>query len=55
VVAVGNQSVVITLVPVKGVETSVKVEVLRELRWPRVVVLVVRIFLVAIFRVVPYD
>jgi hypothetical protein len=54
-VAKGNRSVVITPVPVKRVKTSVRIEVLRELRWPRVVECVIRVFLVASIGVVPYE
>jgi hypothetical protein len=52
VVAVGNPSVVIMLVSVEGVDTSVRIEILRELRWPRIVV---RKLLMASVVVVPYD
>jgi hypothetical protein len=38
VVAIGNRSVLVTLVPVEGVETSVRIEILREMRLRTVVV-----------------
>jgi hypothetical protein len=51
VVAIGNRSIVITLVPI-GVETLVRIEILRVLCWPRVVV---HELLVASVGVVIYD
>jgi hypothetical protein len=52
VVSVGNRSVLVTLVPIEEVETSVRIEILRELRWPRVIV---RELLVASVGVFLYD
>jgi hypothetical protein len=49
VVAIGSLSVLVTLVPVVGLETSVRVEVLRLRR------VVVREPLVASVGAVPYD
>jgi hypothetical protein len=40
------------MVPIEGVETSVRIEILRELGWPSVVV---RVLLVASVVVVPYN
>jgi hypothetical protein len=51
-VAIGSRSVLVTLVPEVGLETLVRVEVLREMHLRRVII---REPLVASVRAVPYD